>query len=69
MGVGKEVEEIMPEKNRDYAPIKKYILPAGNLGGEIRVFIPATASKADIEAMAHIMTAVAETWTGLEEES
>lgn len=51
----------MPEKNRDYAPIKKYILPAGSLGGEIRVFIPATASKADIEAMAHIMTAVAET--------
>lgn len=58
----------MPEKNRDYAPIKKYILPAGNLGGEIRVNIPMTASKADVIQMAKMLMIVAEDWVGLGED-
>ena len=58
----------MPESKREYAPIKKYILPAGDIGGEIRIFIPATASKEDVVQMANIMAVVAETWRGLDEE-
>lgn len=51
----------MPDK-KEYAPIRKYILPAGNLGGEIRIFIPVTASRDDVIQMARMMSVVAEDW-------
>lgn len=43
----KEIE--MPIKNDDrndrYTPVKKFIFPAGECGGEIRINIPVFASK------------------------
>lgn len=58
----------MPENKREFAPVKKYIFPAGNLGGEIRVFIPATASKSDVEQMNRMLEVVAQDWKSLDEE-
>lgn len=54
----------MPDK-KDYAPVKKYIFPAGVCGGEIRVFIPATASRNDVVQMANMLMVAAETWNSL----
>lgn len=54
----------MGEK-KEYAPMRKYVFPAGVCGGEIRVFIPATASKRDVAQMAQMLQTAAETWDGI----
>lgn len=56
----------MGEK-REYAPVRYYRFPAGVCGGEIRVNIPMTASKADVIQMAKMLMIVAENWKGLGE--
>jgi len=57
----------MGENKREYMPVRRYTFPAGVCGGEIRVTIPATASKADVIQMAKMLMVVAEDWSGLEE--
>lgn len=49
-----------------YIPIKKYVFPAGECGGEIRINIPLYASKEDVENAMHAMTIIAERWKELE---
>ncbi len=49
-------------ERKDYTPVRKYVFPAGVCGGEIRVFIPATASQRDVAQMAEMLTTAAETW-------
>lgn len=41
-----------------YIPIKKYVFPAGECGGEIRINIPLFASKEEVATMA----VVAQRW-------
>ena len=57
----------MGENKREYMPVRRYTFPAGVCGGDIRVLIPATASKADVIQMAKMLMVVAEDWSGLEE--
>ena len=40
------------KREKEFAPVKYYRFPAGVCGGEIRVNIPATASKSDVLQMA-----------------
>lgn len=51
----------MPDEKK-YAPVKRFIFPAGDCGGEIRVNIPTTASKADVIRMAKMLMVAAEEW-------
>ena len=53
-------------ERKDYAPVRKYVFPAGVCGGEIRVFIPAAASRGDVAQMARMLAIAAETWGGIE---
>lgn len=53
---------------KEYMPVRRYTFPAGVCGGEIRVNIPATASKADVIQMAKMLMVVAEEWKGIEDE-
>ena len=53
----------MGENKREYMPVRRYTFPAGVCGGEIRVTIPATASKADVIQMAKMLMVVAEDWS------
>ena len=46
----------------EFIPIKKYSLPAGECGGEIRINIPAFASKEDVEMASAMLQVVAEKW-------
>ena len=55
------------DKPEKYMPFKKYIFPAGVSGGEIRVTIPAMATKEDVEQMACCINAIAERWKGIGE--
>lgn len=52
----------MPENEKKYAPVKRFIFPAGDCGGEIRVNIPITASKDDVIRMAKMIMAAAQDW-------
>lgn len=56
----------MPTKNDDrndrYTPVKKYVFPAGECGGEIRINIPVFASKEDVESAFEAMRVIAERW-------
>ena len=52
----------MPENEKKYAPVKRFIFPAGDCGGEIRVNIPVTASKDDVIRMAKMLMVAAEDW-------
>ena len=45
-----------------YTPIKKYVFPAGECGGEIRINIPVYASKEDVESAFEAMQVVAARW-------
>ncbi len=56
------------KREKEFAPVKYYRFPAGVCGGEIRVNIPATASKSDVLQMAKMLMIVAEDWKGLDEE-
>lgn len=51
----------MAEDNK-YNPIKKYVFPAGECGGEIRVNIPIFASKEEVATMAAEMAVIAQRW-------
>lgn len=51
----------MPDEKK-YAPVKGFIFPAGDCGGEIRVNIPTTASKDDVIRMAKMLMVAAEEW-------
>lgn len=48
------------KREKEYAPVRYYRFPAGVCGGEIRVNIPMTASKADVIQMAKMLMIVAE---------
>ena len=52
----------MGDKNDKYAPVKRFVFPAGDCGGEIRVNIPVTASKDDVIRMAKMLMVAAEDW-------
>lgn len=52
---------MMGEKDK-YVPVKRFIFPAGDCGGEIRINIPLTASKADVIRMAKMLMVAAEDW-------
>jgi len=56
------------KREKEFAPVKYYRFPAGVCGGEIRVNIPATASKSDVLQMAKMLMIVAQDWKGLDEE-
>ena len=56
------------KREKEYAPVRYYRFPAGVCGGEIRVNIPMTASKADVIQMAKMLVIVAEDWVGLGED-
>lgn len=45
-----------------YIPIKKYVFPAGDCGGEIRINIPLFASKEDVQSVIEAMQVIAERW-------
>lgn len=49
-----------------YTPIKKYVFPAGECGGEIRINIPVFASKEDVESAFEAMRVIAEKWKDTE---
>lgn len=49
--------------NEERTPIKVYRFPAGECGAEIRINIPAFASKDDVEMAAAMMQVVADKWT------
>lgn len=51
----------MAEDNK-YIPIKKYVFPAGECGGEIRINIPVYASKEDVQNAMVAMQVIAENW-------
>lgn len=57
----------MPEEKK-YAPVKRFIFPAGDCGGEIRVNIPVTASKDDVIRMAKMLMVAAEDWQNDEDD-
>ena len=48
--------------DKKYVPVKRFIFPAGDCGGEIRVNIPITASKDDVIRMAKMLVVAAEEW-------
>ena len=52
----------MGDKDRQFAPVKRFIFPAGDCGGEISVNIPTTASKNDVIRMAKMLMVAAEEW-------
>lgn len=56
------------KREKEFTPVRYYRFPAGVCGGEIRVNIPATASKSDVLQMAKMLMVVAEDWKGLDEE-
>lgn len=45
-----------------YIPIKKYVFPAGDCGGEIRINIPLFASKEDVASAMEAMQIIADRW-------
>lgn len=45
-----------------YTPIKKYVFPAGECGGEIRINIHVYASKEDVQTAIEAMMVIAEKW-------
>jgi len=49
-------------KDSKYAPVKRFVFPAGDCGGEIRINIPVTASKSDVIRMAKMLMVAAEDW-------
>lgn len=48
--------------NEERTPIKVYRFPAGECGAEIRINIPAFASKQDVEMAAAMLKVVADMW-------
>ena len=52
----------MPDNEKKYAPVRRFVFPAGDCGGEIRVNIPTTASKDDVIRMAKMLITAAENW-------
>ncbi len=52
----------MGDKDSKYAPVKRFVFPAGECGGEIRINIPVTASKSDVIRMAKMLMVAAEDW-------
>ena len=52
----------MGDKDSKYAPVKRFVFPAGDCGGEIRINIPVTASKSDVIRMAKMLMVAAEDW-------
>lgn len=56
----------MPTKNDDrndrYTPVKKYVFPAGDCGGEIRIMIPVFASIEDVQSAIEAMQVIADRW-------
>lgn len=55
------------KREKEFTPVRYYRFPAGVCGGEIRVNIPATASKSDVLQMAKMLMVVAEDWKGFDE--
>lgn len=56
------------KREKEFTPVRYYRFTAGVCGGEIRVNIPATASRSDVLQMAKMLMIVAEDWKGLDEE-
>lgn len=52
----------MGDKDSKYAPVKRFVFPAGDCGSEIRINIPVTASKSDVIRMAKMLMVAAEEW-------
>lgn len=56
----------MPTKNDDrndrYTPVKKFVFPAGECGGEIRINIPLFATKEDVQNAIEAMQVIADRW-------
>ena len=45
-----------------YIPIRKYVFPAGDCSGEIRINIPLFATKEDVENAMEAMKVIADRW-------
>lgn len=58
----------MHDNEKKYAPVKRFVFPAGDCGGEIRVNIPVTASKDDVIRMAKMLMVAAEDWQNYEDD-
>lgn len=58
---GLRKERKMAEDNK-YITIKKYVFPAGECGGEIRINIPVFASKEDVQSAMMAMQMIADNW-------
>lgn len=60
----KEKNMTNEQNNERYIPIKKYVFPAGDCGGEIRINIPVYASKEDVQSAMLAMGLIADNWKG-----
>lgn len=56
-----------PVRDDNFAPIRRYSFPAGVCGGDIRIMVPATATKEDLEVAAYAFQAIAEKWRNISE--
>ena len=60
-------ERAVRNERENWVPMRKFAFPAGVCGAEIRITVPASASKEDLEMTAHALMAVAEKWRGIAE--
>lgn len=54
-------------KGENFTPFKKYTFATGDLGGEIRLSIPLSATQDDVRAAADMIATLAERWKGVDE--
>lgn len=54
-------------KSDSFAPFRKYTFGTGDLGGEIRLSIPLSATHDDVKAAADMIATLAERWKGIGE--
>lgn len=52
---------------KDFLPFKKYTFATGDLGGEIRLSIPLSATQEDVRSAADMIATLAERWKGIGE--
>lgn len=50
-----------------FVPFKKYTFATGDLGGEIRLSIPLSATQEDVRSAADMIATLAERWKGIGE--
>ncbi len=53
------------DSKEKFVPFKKYSFGAGDLGADIRLSIPLSASQEDVRAAAQMIMTLADNWKGL----